>query len=120
MAPPECSFVEAWLEEIPVALQSDTWAEGGVNLPYRLSEMNNRWSNILASEYFCPLDLSCTWLFDTDKFTIQAGLGLTKHSFSIHAYETYWRDYVGHVTPEWVKNNDCLFSRKFSKHFEGV
>jgi Glycosyltransferase sugar-binding region containing DXD motif len=120
ISPPGCSFVETWLDELPKAMQSSTWAEGGVNVPYRLAEMNDKWANILGSEYFCPLDLSCLWLFDTDPLTIGAGEGLTKDSFSIHGYETYWRDYVGHVTPEWTKNNDCLFSRKFARHLEGV
>jgi hypothetical protein len=120
MASRDSSFIEAWLEEIPHALKSDVWAEGGVNLPLRLAEMNEQWAAILDAEYFCPLDLSANWLFDTDPLTIRAGEALTKDSFSIHAYETYWRDYNGHVTPEWIRANDCLFARKFMAHMEGV
>ena len=120
IAPAGSEFVKVWLDEMPKALKSDIWANGGVNLPYRLASLNDDWVSVLDSDYFCPLDLSRTWLFDTDAVVIGAGEKLVENSFSVHAYETYWRDYVGHVTPEWIEKNDCLFARKFSHHLTRV
>lgn len=120
MAPKGAEFINVWLERLPEALRSDVWANAGVNLPAELAKQSFADTRILDSDYFCPLDFSQLWLFDTDPLTVRAGESLTRDSFSIHGFETYWRDYVGHVTPEWVLNNDCLFSRKFAKHLLGV
>lgn len=115
ISPPRNPFIKTWLEYLPEALKSSTWAEGGVNLPANIS----RWhqpltkanAEIIDAHYFCPLDLKENWLFSTDPKIIREAEDRTRFSYAIHGFETYWRDIVKNITPEWCKQNDSLFSR---------
>ena len=112
ISPPDNPFIDIWLHQLPAALKSDTWAEGGVNLPA------NIWKNhpVVAPEnaaiidpyFFCPLDLKANWMFDP---ALKAEAKYkTKDSLAIHVFETFWRVQISQVTPEWCEQNDCLFS----------
>lgn len=113
---PQHPFLQAWLNAIPDAMQSSTWAEGGVVLPYKLSR-NFKDVYIGSSRLFCPLDLSDNWMFSTDPKTIEFAQRHIEMSFSVHIFETYWRDVIKDITPEWCKNNDSLFSRIVRRNF---
>jgi Glycosyltransferase sugar-binding region containing DXD motif len=112
ISPPKNPFLNLWLEYLPEALKSETWAEGGVNLPASLWKSHRftarEFTEIIDPYFFCPLDLKANWLFDP---ALKAEAKYkTKESLAIHAFETFWRVQVSDVTPEWCKSNDCLFS----------
>lgn len=110
---PYNGFIGQWLKRMPDALKSNTWAYGGTQIPYLLHKEYIRlgWSQIKSPEFFCPLDLSRNWLFATDLETIREAEDITRFSYAIHGFESFWRDIVKDITPEWCEQNDSLFSR---------
>jgi hypothetical protein len=110
ISPQENLFIKTWLDKIPEALQSSTWAEGGVVLPAKLA-MNpylGEHRAILHHSFACPLDLSKNWMFDPSlKQEAKERVGC---AHAIHIFETFWRDIIKDITPEWIEKNDCLFS----------
>lgn len=100
-------FIDEWLEIMPDALKSKTWASGGVVRPYDLVEHN---LDVCVREPsdFCPLDLHYPYMFEPR--LNRAGRALIGDAYTVHLFETYWRDTIKHVTPEWVEKTDCLFS----------
>ncbi len=108
---PEASFVDIWLSHMEEALKSDTWAYGGVVKPFELAEVAPDLVTMNPYWFFCPLDLSQNWLFSTDEGIIKQAWRQIENSYSVHAFETYWRDVVKDITPDWCLNNDSLFSR---------
>lgn len=114
ISPPNNPFINTWLELMPQALKSPTWAKGGVNLPAEIwanSQYSTGKAEIIDPVYFCPLDLSKNWLFSTNPEVICEAEDITRFSYAIHGFETYWRDIVKDITPEWCRQNDSLFSR---------
>ena len=115
ISPPDNPFIDLWLERLPQALKSNVWANGGVNLPAEITKSHGfttrEFSEIIHSQFFCPLDLFRNWLFSTDPQIIKEAEDRTRFSYSIHGFETYWREIVKDITPQWCKDNDSLFSR---------
>lgn len=110
ISPKGNKFIKTWLDRMPAAMSHPTWAYGGVVLPY---EMTNDPSlepyySSLSSKVFCPLDLSKNWMFDPA--LKQEAKKRIADSYAIHVFETFWRDIVKDITPEWIEKNDCLFS----------
>lgn len=110
---PGNGFIGEWLQRMPTALKSNTWAHGGVQIPFLLHKEHPDLGahKIKPAEAFCPLDLSKDWLFSTDPGIIKEAEDITRFSDAIHGFETYWRDIVKDITPEWCRKNDSLFSR---------
>lgn len=109
MSPSDNLFVKEWLRHMPEAVQSDTWAYGGVVLPAKISSNPyfNESCTILTNQFCCPLDLSRNWLFDPAlKPEAKAKI---EGCYAIHVFETYWRDIIKDITPAWLEQNDCLF-----------
>lgn len=88
-AEPGNEFIKEWLDAMPEAMESNTWAYGGVVLPAELSRKYKM--TIYDHTFACPLDLSRPWLFDPD--LKEQAKALCADSFAIHGFETYWRDY---------------------------
>jgi hypothetical protein len=118
IAAPQNEFITAWLDRMPDALKSETWAHGGVQIPYLLHKEQPDLGahEIRGASMFCPLDLSKNWLFSTDPQIIREAEDITRFSYAIHGFETYWRDIVKDITPEWCTQNDSLFSRIVRAH----
>jgi hypothetical protein len=113
ISPPENLFIKTWLDKMPEALQSHTWAQGGVVLPAELAKnpflVDHR--AILHHSFACPLDLSRQWLFDPAlKQEAKERIGVAT---AVHVFETYWRDIIKDITPDWIEKNDCLFSELY-------
>ena len=110
MSPPGNLFVEEWLRRMPKAVESDTWAYGGVVLPALMA--SNPYLNescvVLDHKFCCPLDLSEPWLF-APYLKYPASMKV-KDAHAIHVFETYWRDTIKNITPEWLEKNDCLLT----------
>ena len=117
ISPPDNEFLDLWLDHLPEAMKSGIWANGGVNLPatlWRFSPtIRRKYAEIIDPYFFCPLDLKANWMFDPE-LKAEAKYK-TKDSLAIHIFETYWRDVIKNVTPDWCKQNDCLFSELVSK-----
>jgi hypothetical protein len=116
MSPQDNLFVAEWLRRMPDAVQSETWAYGGVVLPAKMAA--NPYLNdscmILTNQFCCPLDLSRPWLFDPAlKEEAKAKI---KGCYAIHVFETFWRDIIKDITPELVEQNDCLISDLIKTH----
>lgn len=99
-------FLDEWLKILPDALKSPTWANGGVVRPMEIAEDNLiDWRE--PSE-LCPLDLHYPYMFEPR--LNRAGRALIGDAYTVHLFETYWRDTIKSVTPEWCETTDCLFS----------
>lgn len=111
--PPGNEFIKTWLDRMPAAMSHPTWAYGGVVLPFEMTqEPSLHWHyNPLSHRFFCPLDLSKNWMFDPAMK--EAAKYLIGNSYAIHVFETYWRDIIKDITPEWIEKNDCLFSELY-------
>jgi hypothetical protein len=109
MAEPEAPFIKLWLDKMPEALQSTTWAQGGVVTPFELWKENSFLAMAVDAGLFCPLGLDKNWMFDP--VLADEAQKKVKNSFSVHIFETYFRDTVKDITPEWCEQNDSLFSR---------
>lgn len=110
VSPPGNQFIKAWLDRMPAAMSNPTWAYGGVVVPYEMTNdpAFDPYYTALSHRFFCPLDLSKNWMFDpTLKEDAKDWIGV---SYAIHVFETFWRDIVKDITPEWIAQNDCLFS----------
>ena len=103
---PEQAFLADWLAAIPEELDSGVWANHAVNTPRKLLSTGNYDVRLLPSKSFIPFDFSKMHLFDNPPPDIDLS-----GSYAVHIWETYWRDYIGHVSREWAVQNDTLFSR---------
>lgn len=118
MSPANNQFIKEWLDLMPGALGSTTWAFGGVLAPTMLSARPDleHTRTILPYTFCCPLDLTQQWLMDPD--LADRAEEMCKASHGIHIWETYWRDYVKHLTPAYVRHGKCFFSRIARKYGE--
>lgn len=110
IAKPHSMFIYKWLAKMHQAIQSQTWAYGGVVLPFDLHKEFPQLAKMYTADTFCPLDLSQNWLFSADPRVIEKAKEKTRNSYAIHAFETFWRDEIANITPEYCKNITCLFS----------
>lgn len=108
---PESDFSCLWLDRMEEALQNGIWAYGGVVLPYHLSEERPDLVQMLDHKHFCPFGLDRNWLFATEPEIIAEAEIRVFGSTAIHGFETFWRNTVPIITPNWCENNDSLFSR---------
>ena len=113
ISPPGNEFVAEWLRRIPQALQSPTWAQGGVVLPAQIAaDESLRNSRLIVNNNFaCPLDLSRPWLFDPA--LREEAIRLASGSHAIHVFESFWRDIVKDIDADWIARTPCLFSDIF-------
>lgn len=114
ISPPENAFVGAWLDAMPEALKSPTWAQGGVVLPVELSKRDSLIDSrmILDHTLACPLDLSRPWLFDPE--LREEAMRKVGNAHAVHVFETYWRDTVKNIDYDWMERTPCLFSDIFA------
>lgn len=120
IAPPGNAFIGAWLDAMPEALKSPTWAQGGVVLPMELSKQDSLKDSrmILHHTLACPLDLSKPWLFDPN--LRQEAKNRVGPAHAIHVFETYWRDIIKDIDPDWIERTPCLFSDILKEAVGGV
>jgi len=111
MAKPNSRFAFLWLNTMGEALKSKTWAYGGVVKPMELWKERPELALMYDSHYFCPFDLSENWLFSTIPWIMAFAKIEMRNSYAVHGFETYWRDIVKDITPEWCQKNDSIFSR---------
>lgn len=103
---PKQAFLADWLAAIPEELNSGIWANHAVNTPKKLLATGRYDIRLLPAESFIPFDFSKMYLFESPPPQIDLS-----QSYAVHIWETYWRDYVGHISKEWAAGNDTLFSR---------
>lgn len=108
---PEQTFLADWLAKIPDAINKGIWANHAVNTPKELLGSGTYDVRLLPSKSFIPFDFSKMYLFDTPPPEIDLS-----QSYAVHVWETYWRDYVGHISKEWASQNDTHFSRIVSRY----
>lgn len=114
--PPGNEFIKGWLDRMPPAMKNPTWAYGGVVVPCEMTKdpFYDAYYNALSHRFFCPFDLSKNWMFDPA--LKQEAKDIMGNPCAIHIFETFWRDIIKDITPEWIEKNDCLFSELFKTH----
>jgi len=116
ISPPNNELIRCWLDVMPIALASPTWAYGGVIAPVTLAKDRDfkPYRTLLPNTFCCPLNLSRPWLFDPA--VADEAEALSKDATAIHVFETYWRDRVKDIDHDYVQRTDDLFSRIARKH----
>jgi hypothetical protein len=113
IAPPKNDFIRLWLDGMADALKSGEWANGGVNLPFEISQSVNLFNDriIMPQSFCCPLDLSQYWLFDPLLADVGWNLINRANPYAVHIFETYWRAQLEGVDARYAGLNDNLISR---------
>lgn len=102
-------FISAWLQILPEALKSNVWAQGGVVKPHEIAKGMADHVSVIDYRYLCPFDLHYPYIFEPR--LNRPAASMMRDADAIHIYETYWRDTIKSVTPEWCATTDCIFSR---------
>lgn len=114
MAAPRSEFLKLMLDATPVAMKSDIWANHAVTLPLELAKEYPDMVHLEPKQSFFPFDLTRNWLFEGNK--ADEYMPMLSATYGIHVYETYWRDTLKFLTPEYVKQGSSLFSKLFSSN----
>lgn len=92
-------FISRWLEETGHNLKDRPWAWHGVCLPYEIYSSQG-WPDIRLEprSSFMPFDFRETGIFDSSPDYLDS----LESSYTMHMWETIWRDQVSSVTPEYL------------------
>jgi hypothetical protein len=112
-AMPGEEFIHLWLERMPQAIQKHIWSSHAVQLPHEIYREYPHLCDVRPQQEFFPLDLKHNYLFEEEPRAIMDALARVDGAYAIHVYETYWRDYIKHVTPEYMQTHQSLFTRLF-------
>jgi len=90
-------FVSQWLEETGRNLQDRPWAWHGVCLPHEIYSSHD-WPDVRLEprSSFMPFDFQETWVLENNR----QDLDQLQNSYTMHLWETIWRDYLSAATPE--------------------
>jgi hypothetical protein len=116
LAAPESEFLKIWLNKMPQALRSPTWAYHAVVLPVQLSLDFPHLATVRGSSYFFPLDLKRNYLCETEPGQVAESMSRIGPAHGIHVYESYWCGYLDDIKPENMKG-PSLFAKLFG-HLE--
>lgn len=105
MAKPGARFIQLWLDAFSDGLATGIWAYQCVNTPHEIAIRRPDLITLLPRTTFAPFDFSNNWLFDP------ATPSIPSDCRGLHVWETFWRDYLGHVTPSYVRESNSLFAR---------
>jgi hypothetical protein len=109
IAKPGADFINVWLQRMPEAIKTGTWASHAVNLPVEIAKYH--YCDIRPQSEFFPFDLRHNYLFDegrADEHMERMG-----DPYALHVYETYWAGYLEGVNETYMKTRDTLFARLF-------
>lgn len=111
LAAPRSEFLDLMLKATPIAMADSTWANHAVTLPLQLANQFPELVHLEPKQSFFPFDLSRNYLFEEGR--TGAYLRQMEGSYGIHIYETFWRNQLKLITPQFLKSSDCLFSQLF-------
>jgi hypothetical protein len=112
-AMPGEEFIRIWLERLPDVIKKHVWSAHAVQLPHEIYREYPHLCDVRPQQEFFPLDLKHNYLFEEEPRAIMDTLARIDGAYAIHVYETYWRDYIKHVTPEYMQTHQSLFTRLF-------
>jgi hypothetical protein len=113
-AAPKSEFLKIMLDATPVAMKSDVWANHAVTLPLELAKEYPEMIHLEPQKSFFPFDLSRNWLFEGEK--ADEYTPMLNETYGVHVYETFWRDSLRYLTPDYVKQGSSLFAKLFSSY----
>ena len=113
MSQPKSFFIAEWLDRMGKALDSGIWAHHCVNTAFDVAKDHPELIRVLPRNVIMPFDLSRNWLFDEPAHKLPIG------AVSVHVWETFWRDYIGHVDANYMKKGKSLFCDLFKNYVEG-
>lgn len=105
MASPGAKFLDLWLDAFETGLATGVWAYQCVNTPYEIAIRRPDLIRLLPKDTFAPFDFSRNWLFD------ETPPALPESTRGLHVWETFWRDYVGHVDQAYLARSQSLFAQ---------
>ena len=119
MCEPEHPFIQRWYDSIADNIVGKCWAYHAVCLPKVILSENSdgvrsEEVHIEPKRSFMPFCFRDNYIFRSDcKFRKDE----LKDSYTIHLWETIWiNSNLKQLNPEWLKDNDCIFSDLFLEY----
>jgi hypothetical protein len=112
MAEPQCPFIRSWLDATPKALLSKIWAYHAVMLPLELYKLDQGRFDLQKVESFVPFDFRNAYIFEND----HSNLSRLTDSYTIHMWETIWRDKLSLLNDDYMASEQNLFTHLFGKY----
>lgn len=104
---PQNQFMKMWYEKMPNAMKSDIWAYHAVLLPLDLYKKNPILVDLKSVETFVPFDFRNDYIF----YDIPGAEEELKQSYSMHLWETIWKDKLKDIDNEYLKNSNTVLSK---------
>lgn len=99
-------FLHEWKRRIPEGLKTGIWAHHCVNTPVDIwKERKPEDIQVLSRDVFMPFGIDRNYLFE------EPAVSIPHETLAIHVWETFWRDYLKHVTPDFIRTSNCLFAQ---------
>ena len=114
---PNHPFIQKWYDNIADNLEGKPWAWHAVCLPSKilLDDKNGKKEfvdnvKIEPLKSFMPFCFRDDYIFQSDSKNRIMELSDT---YTIHLWQNIWSDRLKRLSPEWLMNNDCIFSDLF-------
>ena len=118
MAEPGSPFIQTWLNRLPQAIRSDTWANQAVVLPLDIFIESPGLLHLEPAQSFIPFNFHDEWIYGG----IENATKLD-NSYSVHMYDTYWENVASHeirkINDRYMLTVDNLFTHLFRKYALG-
>ena len=105
MALPGAEFIRLWLDAFERGVARGVWAYQCVNTPHEIACERPDMITLMHEDTFAPYDFSRNWLFEEVQPSLPA------RTRGLHVWETFWRDYVGHIDRAYVDRSNSLFAQ---------
>lgn len=102
-------FLKYWYDNIGSNLLETTWAYHAVCLPLKLLTSD---VNIVSRNTFMPFSFYDSYIFDGPIDRIVELVDC----YTIHLWETIWKDKISLITPKYFDNNHNIFTILFRKY----
>jgi predicted O-linked N-acetylglucosamine transferase (SPINDLY family) len=114
IAQPQSEFLIKWYDNYKT-FNCEEWDNHSVHLPKRLAMEYPEIIQCYDNKAFFPI----SWWF-SEKYKLFAKDSkydnILNESYSIHVWETKWKDTLNNITPEYMLETDNLFTKTFKKH----
>lgn len=110
MAEPNNKFIQMWLDETPKFMDLK-WAYHAVVLPMEMYKKDNTLFHLEPVETFVPFDFRNPYIFDEVD-----NMKKLNNSYTIHLWDTIWKEQLQKIDTEYLKNSKSLFAKIFKKY----
>lgn len=107
LAEPNHQFIKDLLSETAANIQDKPWAYHAVTLPLELLRQRSYDLKLLPRKSFMPFDFRTNYIFQQD----QSKLKNLEDSYTIHLWETIWKDQLDQINKQYLKTSTSLFAQ---------